>query len=361
MDVKNNDKAIGIWLMVVAILVLLMIVVGGATRLTESGLSMVKWHPISGIMPPMDAGEWRAEFNAYKQFPEYIEVNAGMSLSEFKAIFWWEYGHRLLGRLIGLAFALPLLFFMARKMVRDELKMKLFMLLALGAAQGGMGWYMVTSGLVDEPQVSHFRLSAHLSLALVIFMALLGQGLMLLRPKTTLSKDGLSPLEFQVRGMMRTRGLNKLKPYIYIFIGLAFIQSVFGALVAGLDAGFAYNTWPLMDGAFIPAHAYTAPYLHNILNDPTSVQLTHRMLAYVLTLLTIVIIIRMLSANSSYSKPVKSAVFGMVALVFMQVGLGIATLISGVHIPLAVLHQGGAVLVLGAGIYVISSMWREQA
>lgn len=360
MSDNYNDKAIGIWLLIVAIMVLIMIMVGGATRLTESGLSMVNWHPITGFLPPMNYAEWMAEFNAYKQYPEYLEVNAGMSLSEFKEIFWWEYGHRLLGRLIGLAFALPLLFFMAKRMVRVELKMPLFGLLALGGAQGLMGWYMVTSGLVDEPQVSHFRLAAHLGLALIIFMALLAQSLKLLRPKQQQSQDGLSQLDIQVRVVMRKRGIRKLKPYMFIFMGLVFSQAIFGAFVAGLDAGYAYNTWPLMDGAFIPPHAYQPPYLHNILNDPTAVQLSHRLMAYVLVGLAILIIIRMLRANSSYSPSVKGAIFILVSLVFAQTALGIATLISGVYIPLAVLHQGGAVLLLGAGVFVFNSMWREQ-
>lgn len=359
--VANNDKAIGYWLLVVAFLVFLMIVVGGATRLTESGLSMVNWQPISGTIPPMSVAEWQAEFSAYKQYPEYQQVNTGMSLGEFKSIFWWEYSHRLLGRLIGLAFALPLLFFMARRMVRDDLKMSLFALLALGAGQGLMGWYMVTSGLVDQPQVSHLRLAAHLSLALVIIMALLWQGLLLIKPKDPLLSKDLTPLEYQVKKLMRARGIKKLEPYIYGFIILAFLQSVFGAMVAGLDAGYAFNTWPLMQGAIIPNGAYQAPLLHSMFYDPMSVQLSHRMLAYGLLLLGGFILWKMLKTDSTYSKALKRSVFIMLGILAFQVVLGISTLLSGVLIPVAVLHQAGAVLVLGAGVLVSVSMWQDKA
>jgi cytochrome c oxidase assembly protein subunit 15 len=358
--VVKNDKAIGIWLLFVAFLVFLMIVVGGATRLTESGLSIVHWKPISGTIPPMSVSEWQVEFNAYKQFPEYQQINKGMSLSEFKAIFWWEYAHRLLGRLIGLAFALPLLFFMARRMVRDNLKIPLFGLLALGAGQGVMGWYMVTSGLVDEPEVSHLRLAAHLSLALVIFMGLLWQGLLLIKPKHHIEKKDMTVLQYQVTTLLLNKGIEKLRPYIYVFIALAFLQSVFGALVAGLDAGYAFNTWPLMEGAIIPALAYPSPILHSIIYDPMSVQLSHRMIAYVLFLLGSYIFWMVAKTNSGFTKSLRLKIFTLFALLVTQVGLGIATLLSGVHIPIAVLHQGGGVLLLGTGILVLACMYKKS-
>lgn len=357
---ERNDKAIGIWLLVVAFLVFLMIVVGGATRLTESGLSIVHWKPISGTMPPMSVSEWQAEFTAYKQYPEYQLINKGMSLNEFKEIFWWEYSHRLLGRLIGLAFALPLLFFLARRMVKPKLKMPLFVLLGLGAGQGLMGWYMVTSGLVDEPEVSHLRLASHLSLALIIIVGLLWQALMLFRPKDTLSREGMSPLDYQVQTLLRNKGMNKLKPYIFAFIILAFLQSFFGALVAGLDAGYAFNTWPLMEGAFIPSQAYGAPILHNIIYDPMTVQLTHRLIAYGLLVLGLVILWRLWFNNSSFSSKMHQKIFIMLALLFVQVILGITTLLSGVYIPIAVLHQGGGVLVLASAVLVLSSMYKNN-
>ncbi len=357
--IARNDKAIGIWLLVVAFLVFLMIVVGGATRLTESGLSIVQWKPISGTIPPLSVSEWQAEFTAYKQFPEYQQINKGMSLDEFKSIFWWEYSHRLLGRLIGLAFALPLLFFMAKRMIRDELKMPLFVLLGLGAGQGLMGWYMVTSGLVDEPQVSHLRLAAHLSLALIIIMGLLWQGLMLFKPKDTLLSEGLTPLNYQVKSLLRKKSIKKLKPYVIFFVVLAFLQSFFGALVAGLDAGYAFNTWPLMEGAIIPAGAYNAPLLHNIFYDPMSVQLSHRMIAYALLVLGVFIMWRTFKNKPNFSTNMQKQIWLMLGLLFVQVVLGISTLISGVYIPIAVMHQGGGVLVMASGILVLTSMYKS--
>ena len=230
---RADPRLVGWWLVVMAGLVWLMVVVGGATRLTESGLSMVDWQPIRGVVPPLTEAQWLEEFEAYRQYPEYKLINRGMSLAAFKTIFWWEYAHRLLGRLIGLAFALPLAVFWLRGIIPPGYKPRLVGLLLLGGAQGLLGWFMVKSGLVDEPEVSHYRLTAHLTLAFAIFAALMWTALSLLRPRAGPS----DPLLRRLAG---------------VFVGLVFLQVILGGLVAGLKAGYAFNSWPLMDGRLIP-------------------------------------------------------------------------------------------------------------
>ena len=327
---NSNRRVIAWWLLVVAVLVLGMIMLGGATRLTQSGLSIVEWKPISGTLPPLNLEEWMAEFNAYRQYPEYQLVNKGMSLAEFKSIFWWEYFHRLLGRVIGLAFAVPLLFFMAKRMVPEDYKMKLFGLLALGGAQGGMGWYMVMSGLVNEPDVSQYRLAAHLGLALVILCYSLWLALGLLRPNV----DG-------------NRGWGRLPVIIF---AVTFIQMMLGALVAGLDAGFAYNSWPDMDGAFLPSEAFhIEPWWHNLTENTAMVQFLHRMTAYAVLGLVIYAFIK--GRRMNVSADVKRSLLLMKIFTGTQVVLGIATLLMVVPVTLGVLHQGFAVLVLASTLY----------
>lgn len=328
-----NDRVVGLWLMTIAFLVFAMIVVGGATRLTESGLSMVHWQPISGIMPPSSEAEWAEEFAAYQQYPEYQKVNRGMTLEEFKGIFAWEYGHRLLGRFIGLAFALPLLYFIARRKVKPEYKMRLFGLLALGGAQGLMGWYMVKSGLVDNPDVSHYRLAAHLLLALVILNVSLWIGFQLLRPNPAGDGAGL------------TRGSR-------VMLGLLYLQLFYGALTAGLNAGFSWNSWPLMDGAVIPAGLLDlAPIWMNALENPMTIQFTHRLLAYLVVILAALIVWR---GRKRIAEPtVRRASMALLHLTLVQVALGIWTLLAVVPVSLGTLHQGVGVLVFIAGISLL--------
>ena len=330
---NRDDRAIGIWLMVVALMVFLMIVVGGATRLTESGLSMVNWQPISGTLPPLSEADWHEEFAAYQAYPQYQTVNRGMNLEEFKTIFWWEYIHRLLGRLVGLAFALPLLFFIARGRVRPDLKMTLFFLLALGGSQGLLGWYMVQSGLVDVPAVSHYRLAAHLGLALVILASLFWVALGLLRPGR-----GQGDPNFR-----RTAGW---------ILGLVSVQSLMGALVAGLDAGRAYNTWPLMDGGLMPDNMFElSPWWINLFENIATVQFDHRMMAYILVALAVHLWIAARRRPLPSSLKTGSAV--LLILLLVQAGLGIATLLATVPVGLGTLHQAGGVLVLATSVFLV--------
>jgi len=339
---SKNDKAIGLWLGFVALLVMIMVVVGGITRLTESGLSIVSWQPISGTLPPMNVEDWQAEFTAYKATPEYQQVNRGMSLDEFKGIFWWEFSHRLLGRFIGLAFAIPLLFFMARRMVRPELKMTLFGLLALGGMQGVMGWYMVMSGLVNEPAVSHYRLAAHLGLALAIIVALTWVALGLLRPLS----DDVGRKQFRGRGIMA-------RPF-QIILGLVFLQCLLGALVAGLDAGHVYGTWPLMGQGFVPPDLLAhSPAWINFLENPSAVQFDHRILAYIITAYVLWV---WFWGRAVAGRPLDV----LFALILLQVSLGIFTLLSGVHIPIAAAHQGVAVLVLVSATYLLYESHKKE-
>ncbi len=330
---NRHDRAIGIWLLVVALLVFVMIVVGGATRLTESGLSMVNWQPLSGTLPPLSETDWQEEFSAYKAYPQYLTVNRGMTLDEFKTIFWWEYMHRLLGRLVGLAFALPLLFFIARGRVRRELKMTLFFLLALGGSQGLLGWYMVQSGLVDVPAVSHYRLAAHLGLALIIFASLLWVSLGLLRPG-----QGQEDRRFR-----RTAGW---------MLGLVGAQSLMGALVAGLDAGRAYNTWPLIDGGLVPERMFElSPWWINFFENIATVQFDHRMMAYVL--LGLAVYLWVLARRRPVPPSLRTGTGVFLVLMLVQASLGIATLLAMVPVGLGTLHQAGGVMVLATSVFLV--------
>jgi len=242
----SRSRAISAWLFAIAALVFAMIVLGGVTRLTKSGLSMVNWHPVTGWLPPLDAAGWEKVFADYRQYPEYKKINAGMTLDEFKGIFWYEYLHRLLGRLIGLAFLVPMVAFMAKGWITRALAPKIVGLFILGAMQGVLGWYMVKSGMIDRPDVSQYRLAAHLSLALLIFAALLWVGMDLRRP---------DPAAASPPGLRRGG---------WGLLALIAVTALSGAFVAGLDAGFVYNTFPLMDGALAPKGMFdlTPAYLN---------------------------------------------------------------------------------------------------
>ncbi|MGY8985889.1 MAG: COX15/CtaA family protein [Sphingomonadales bacterium] len=323
---SKNDKAIGIWLLWVAFLVFVIIIVGGATRLTGSGLSMVNWQPISGIFPPFSQEAWFLEFEAYKQYPEYIKVNIGMSLDDFKSIFWWEYYHRLLGRFIGLFFVVGLIYFLKKRMVRPKLKITLFFLLALGGSQGLLGWYMVQSGLVNEPDVSHYRLAAHLGLALFIIITLVWVGLNLLRPS------------------YREGDKNIFRLAIFA-IFLVFLQSILGAFVAGLKAGKIYNSWPDMNGDFLPEGAMSmVPWWVNFLDNNILVQFDHRIVGYLIVFLAIYIFV--ISKMNLVSMSVRRASKIFMHTSLLQMTLGILTLIMVVPIWLGVIHQGVAVILL---------------
>jgi cytochrome c oxidase assembly protein subunit 15 len=321
---RARPLAISNWLLVVAALVLAMVVVGGITRLTESGLSIVKWEPISGALPPLSDSAWQAEFAAYKQSPQYQLVNSGMSLADFKTIFFWEYVHRLLGRVIGFVFALPLLWFAWKRAIPKGYGWKLVVILALGGLQGAIGWWMVASGLVDRPEVSHIRLAIHLLTALTIFSACLWVALDL---RDLARNPGAGPARMPTIG-------------IWALCALA-LQLMYGAYVAGLDAGFAYNTWPKMGDEWFPGGTpMMHPWLKNIVDNPIVVQFIHRWLAF-----AVAAMIALLAASAWRRGRSRYAVALLVA-VALQITLGISTLLSGVMIPLAAAHQGMAVLLL---------------
>ena len=262
----SANRAVRIWLLTVAALIALMVVVGGATRLTELGLSIVEWKPVTGALPPLTEAQWTAAFEAYKKIPQYDALNAGMSLSQFKTIFWWEWSHRLLGRVIGMVYLLPFLYFMWRGALGAELKRRLWLIFGLGALQGAVGWWMVASGLSERIEVSHYRLAAHLVLALLIYASIVW----------TLRRLGeREPLAASARLRITSIAL----------VAVTFVQLYLGALVAGLRAGLVYNTWPLIDGAFIPAGAglwFDTPWWRNLFDNTLTVQFEHRMTAYAL-------------------------------------------------------------------------------
>jgi cytochrome c oxidase assembly protein subunit 15 len=331
--------AISNWLLLVAALVLAMVVVGGITRLTESGLSIVKWEPIAGALPPLGDAQWQAEFAAYKSSPQYQLVNSGMSLADFKTIFFWEYIHRLLGRVIGLVFFLPLAWFAWKRAIPKGYGWKLFAILALGGLQGAIGWWMVASGLVDRPEVSHIRLAIHLLTALTIFSACLWVAL-------DLRALACDPAARPAR--MPTAG-------IWALCALA-LQLMFGAYVAGLDAGFAYNSWPKMGGEWFPSDTQMMrPWLRNLADNPIVVQFIHRWLAW-----GVAAMVAWLAATAWRRGRSHHAV-ALLAAVGLQISLGIATLLSGVPILLAAAHQGMAVLLLATLLATSHALGRRRA
>lgn len=309
-----------------------MIVVGGITRLTESGLSMVEWRPLLGTLPPLTDAEWQRVFLEYKQYPQYLLVNRGMSMEEFQYIFYWEYGHRVLGRLIGLLFAIPFFFFLFSGRIASDLKPKLWIALFLGGSQGLMGWFMVKSGLVDEPLVSHYRLAAHLGLALIIFAYLnwlvLGQ--------LQVSRVAVSPV------------FNRL---LWVFLGALVLQIVYGAFVAGNRAGYGFNTYPLMNGQFIPEVATSlAPFWHNLLDNNAMLQFVHRWLgALVLGLAFVLAIVAFMREVST----IRWMALALVGSVIGQFILGVLTLIYVVPVSLGSIHQAGACIVVLATVVLI--------
>ncbi len=324
------DAAVRTWLWLVAALVLAMIGVGGATRLTDSGLSITEWQPILGALPPLSAADWQLAFSKYQTSSEYHLVNKGMTLEGFKPIFWWEWSHRFLGRFIGLAFALPLAYFWAKGALRQGMAGKMLAVLALGGLQGGIGWYMVKSGLVDRVDVSQYRLALHLSVAFLL-LSLLGW----------LALEHGGGRRF-ARETCVTTGQWRMAALI---VGLVFLQVALGAFVAGLKAGLHYNTWPLMNGAIIPDDiAAMSPVILNVFENPTTVQFNHRLVAY------IVLAAALWHALSLMRTPVHAAIrhsgLLVAGAVLAQASLGILTLLWAVPLGLGIAHQVGSALVL---------------
>lgn len=325
-------RSIAWWLFGVAGLIALMVVVGGLTRLTDSGLSITSWKPIHGALPPLSDAEWQEEFDAYKQIPQYEQTNKGMSLDEFKGIFWWEWSHRNLGRLIGFAFLVPFLVFLARGQVERALIPRLLALFVLGGLQGALGWFMVASGLTERISVSQYRLVAHLGLALVIYAAIVWTALPLWRE------------QWPMKG-----AAHRLFGAAVAALGLVFFQILLGGFVAGLDAGLIYNTWPLMDGAFVPEAAYAyVPFWLAPFEDVTTVQFNHRIVAYVLTAAVVALWVAGRRQKLAGFAALTANIL-LAALAF-QVLAGIWTLLEAVPIWLGALHQAGAVALLTAAL-----------
>jgi len=333
-------RSVRAWLVVVAALIICTLMVGGATRLTESGLSIVEWKPVTGTVPPLTDAEWSRQFEAYKTIPQYREMNRGMSLGEFKTIFWWEWGHRLLGRLIGAVFLLPFLWFLWRGFLSSELKRRLWIIFALGGLQGAVGWWMVSSGLTGRVSVSQYRLAIHFMLALFIFSAIVWT-LRRLQVRPT----SVAPLRVKVTGR--------------ILLALVFLQLYFGALVAGLRAGRVFNTWPQIDGAFIPTVErlfFEQPWWRNFFDNTLTVQFTHRMIAYTLVALAIVHAID--AVRSRTSPAVVTGALWIMATMVVQAAVGILTLLNQVPIDLGLAHQAVAIVVLTLALFQVERLGR---
>lgn len=335
-----HRRAIGIWLVVVAALVVATLLVGGATRLTESGLSITEWKPVTGVLPPLSEPQWQGEFEKYKTIPQYREINRGMTLSEFKTIFWWEWAHRLLGRTIGAVFLLPFLFFLWRGFVGRGLRRQLWVLFGLGALQGAVGWWMVYSGLGDRVSVSQYRLAFHMTLACVIYAGIV----------------------WTLRGLSANVPVHasaRIRTSAGILLFLVLLQIYLGALVAGLDAGLIYNTWPLIDGGLVPSADrlwFIAPFWRNFFENDLMVQFMHRITAYLLWCLAVLHAIDV-ARTLRGSSVMKSAIWLAIALT-IQAGIGIATLLHHVPISLALLHQGAAIVILTIAVVHAESVMR---
>jgi heme a synthase len=336
-------RAVGVWLWSVAALVFIMVVVGGATRLTESGLSIVEWKPVTGVIPPLSEPDWQAEFARYKTIPQYEQLNRGMSLDEFKAIYWWEWAHRLLGRIIGVAFLLPFLWFLSRRAFDSRTGLDLAGIFALGAVQGAVGWWMVASGLTERVRVSHYRLAFHLTLACMIYVALLwtADRLLVVPAAALQAEEGRAGRSYQSLPW-------RLRLTAGVLLVMAIGQIYLGALVAGLHAGLVYNTWPLINGSIIPSAGdllFDQPLWRNFFENHLTVQFEHRMTAYALLALALfhALDIRRRGPGSLAT----SAGFVAVA-VLVQAALGVMTLLFSVPIQLALAHQAMALALLTA-------------
>ncbi|MBB3235094.1 COX15/CtaA family protein [Phyllobacterium endophyticum] len=326
----RNRHYIRIWLYLVLIVLASIVLVGGATRMTGSGLSITEWKPIHGIIPPLNHDQWIEEFDKYRQIPQYQQLNKGMSLGEFQQIFWWEWAHRFLARGVGFLVAVPLAFFWLTGRLEQRLKPRMIFILALGALQGAVGWWMVASGLVDRVDVSQYRLATHLTLACIIFAAVM----------------------YVARGLAvysEAPANRRIQRFAGWFVLLVFIQIYLGALVAGLDAGLSYNTWPLMDGSIIPGGLFAIqPIWHNFFENPKMVQFVHRCFAYFVFAVAIwqaISTIRHLPGTTHARRAILLA-----ALVALQAAIGITTLVMQVPIALGLLHQFFAIVILGFAV-----------
>jgi len=341
---SRRPASVAAWLLACCFLVFAMVVVGGVTRLTHSGLSITEWQPIVGTVPPLSAADWDDAFAKYRATPEYRAVNPDMTLAGFKRIFWWEYAHRLLGRAIGVVFLVPFLWFALRRRLPHGFALPLAGIFVLGGLQGALGWYMVQSGLVDDPRVSQFRLTAHLGLAFLIFAAMLWTALSLLFPRE------------DARGR-RASSAGAALAYVL----LVFAMVLTGGLVAGLRAGFAYNTFPLMQGHVVPPGILMLePAWRNFFWNMATVQFDHRAIAWTLAIVTPLLWWRVRRAPDS-SRRARTAAHALLAMLFVQAALGIATLVNVVPLPLAAAHQAGAMLLFALALNLAHALPRPVA
>ena len=336
--VDSNDRWIARWLTLCAAVIFGMILLGGVTRLTDSGLSMVEWQPIMGVVPPLNETDWQAAFDKYQQYPEYQQINYDMDLPGFKVIFMYEYLHRVLGRIIGLLYFVPLVFFLARGMVSRPLKPRLLLLLVLGGCQGLMGWYMVQSGLVDRPDVSQYRLTAHLGLAVLVYAYMVWLVLRLTAPART-----IPPLASK---------------WPLALVAAVYVMILSGGFVAGTDAGHSYPTWPLMGESFVPPTLYAGGWV-SAFEQVTTIQFNHRILAYAIALLLLTVAVTNLMATPDARVTV--AAWCMAGALLLQVTLGVSTLLTHVAIPVAAAHQGGAVVLLTAVLLFSHARMTERS
>lgn len=331
-----SDRLVALWLFTCAAMILAMIVIGGITRLTESGLSITEWKPLTGVIPPLSEAEWEESFALYRQIPEYQLLNKGMSLAEYKTIYWWEFVHRLWGRLIAIAFAVPLAIFLLRRRIGRTLAPWLGLLLVLGALQGALGWYMVASGLAERTDVSQYRLAAHFSLAAALYAAVLWAALSLVRAPAQRPHDGA-----------------KLRPWLIGALGLVALTMGAGAFVAGLDAGFIHNSFPLMGGGLAPPDYWTegSGFWANAFDNPAAAQLHHRILAVASLCAALATWWR--GRQAHLPAPARIALAGFALAAIAQLALGVATLLLVVPIALAALHQAGAMVLLSLGLWAL--------
>lgn len=339
---SRSRFAVAAWLLACCALVFAMVVVGGMTRLTHSGLSIVEWQPIVGTIPPLNDAQWQETFAKYRKTPEFRVRNHDMTLAGFKGIFWWEYSHRLLGRIVGIVFLVPFLYFLARGAVRGALAWKLAGIFVLGGLQGALGWYMVKSGLVDDPRVSSLRLAAHLGLAFLIYAAMFWVALGLLTPARA-----PAPVPAGI------------KAHAASLAALVFVMVLSGALVAAIRAGFAYNTFPLMNGRWIPPEILViSPWWSNFVHNMATVQFVHRWVAILVALLAVALWMRLPRAGASDRARIWSDLLLLALLA--QISAGIATLLMRVPLPLAALHQAGAVIAFTCALGVLHSLTRTR-
>jgi len=342
--IESARPYVRFWLYSVAFTIFIMVLVGGATRLTDSGLSITEWKPLLGAIPPLNEADWLIAFEKYKQIPEFKVQNFYMKLADFKYIFWWEWGHRFLGRFIGVLFFIPLMFFIFTNRLENNQALKLFGIFILGGLQGFMGWYMVKSGLVERVDVSQYRLAAHLTLAFVIYALVLWAAF------------GVGPKNENVLRASADKVLVRSAEFLILLI---IVQVAMGGFVAGIDAGMGFNTWPKMEGKLIPdGLLYTQPWYINFTENALTIQFTHRCLAYILALYAVFHMYLSISRAATAKSCIWSVI--VVGVVMLQMGLGIWTLLAKVPLNLALAHQAGALILLSVVLYQLHHLSRVR-